>query len=115
MKDDKGSIAPLGIGLMSILIALIFTLVCVNSLYLLRHRLTSTAEFAALAEAGQGTSAVDFLELANYPTDYFVEDDSSTDHKTSQVTICSFWVAPVPFLFVPTQVKVCGRGAARAG
>jgi Flp pilus assembly protein TadG len=115
MRDDKGSIAPLGIGLMAILIALIFTLVCVNSVYLSRHRLTSAAEFAALAEASHGTSAVDFLELANYPTNYFVEDDSSADHKTTEVTICTLWVAPVPFVPVATQVKVCGRGAARAG
>ena len=115
MKGDHGSIAPLGIGLAAILMATVFTVVCANSLYILRQRLTASAEFAALAEARFATPASDFLSTSDYPASYFVQGDSSVDNRTFEVTICSEWVAPVPLLEDLGQVLVCGRGAARAG
>jgi hypothetical protein len=115
VKGDQGSIAPLGIGLAAILMATVFTVVCANSLYILRQRLTASAEFAALAEARFATPASDFLSTSDYPASYFVQGDSSVDNRTFEVTICSEWVAPVPLLEDLGEVLVCGRGAARAG
>jgi hypothetical protein len=115
MKDENGSIAPLGIGLMSIVLALIFILVCANSMYLLKQRLTSAAEFAALAEVSHSNTAAEFLDHAQYPANYFVADDSSTDQKTTEVTVCAFWIAPLPVISDLAEIQICGHGAARAG
>jgi hypothetical protein len=115
MKGERGSIAPLGIGLLSISLALIFTLVCANSLYVLKNRLTATAEFAALAEARMGLTAATFLDESEYPEDYFVDEDYSSDQKTTEVTVCAIWSAPLPIVFSVTDAKICGHGAARAG
>jgi hypothetical protein len=115
VKGEKGSIAPLGIGLLSISLALIFTLVCANSLYVLKNRLTGTAEFAALAEARIGLTAAMFLHESEYPEEYFIDEDYSSDQKTTEVTVCAIWSAPLPIVLILTDLKVCGHGAARAG
>ena len=115
MRSEKGSVAPLAIGLMALTIALIFTLASANSMYLLRNRLTSAAEFAALAEARFGMTASDFLISAKYPPQYFVDEDYSSDQKTTEVSVCAVWVAPLPVFTPVGALKICGRGAARAG
>ena len=115
MRSERGSIAPLGIGLMSILLALFFTLVCANSMYLLKNRLTAVAEFAALAEARVGKTASEFLDESLYPGEYFVGSDSSSDQITTEVSICAIWQAPLPLVSDLADLKICGQGAARSG
>jgi hypothetical protein len=115
MRSEKGSIAPLGIGLMALTIALIFTLASANSLYVMRNRLTSAAEFAALAEARFGVTASDFLSEVKYSPKYFVDEDYSSDQKTTEVSVCTLWIAPLPVFAPVGALKICGHGAARAG
>lgn len=115
MKSDTGSVAPLGIGLSAILLATILTLVSANSLYLLRTRLNFVAEFAALSEVKYALSASDFLSATQNSGSVFVEDDSSIDLKTVEVTICSLWSSPVPVLSQVGTLRICGHGAARGG
>ena len=115
MRSEAGSVAPLGIGLVAILLAAVFTLTNANSLYLLKTRLTAVAEFAALSEVRFATSAADFLSSTQNTGALFVEGDSSADSRTAEVTICTFWSSPVPLLSEVGNLKVCGHGAAREG
>jgi hypothetical protein len=117
VKGEGGSIAPLGIGLVALLLATIFTLVCASSIYVLKSRLTSAAEFAALREATEGASAVDFLSNTQQGNleGAFVESDTNLDGATFEVTLCAGWKPPVALPFEIGALRVCGRGAARAG
>jgi hypothetical protein len=115
MRSEAGSVAPLGIGMAAILLAAVFTLTSANSLYLLSARLTAVAEFAALSEVRYSTSAADFLSSTQNTDRLFVDEDSSVDLITAEVTICTFWTSPVPMLSEAGALKVCGHGAAREG
>ena len=117
MKGESGSIAPFGIGLVALLVASIFTLVCASSIYVLKHRLTSAAEFAALREATDGVPAVDFLSNTRQGNleGAFVESDTNLDGVTYEVTLCADWKPPVAPLVDIGTLRVCGRGAARVG
>jgi hypothetical protein len=117
MKGERGSIAPLGIGLLALLLATIFTLACASSIYVLKQRLTSAAEFASLREVTDGTPAVDFLEetLQTNLEGAFVESDTNLDGVTFEVSLCADWKPPVPLPIDLSALRVCGHGAARAG
>jgi hypothetical protein len=114
---DDGSIAPLALGLAALSLATILVTTCATSLYTLERRLTTLAEFAALSGAEHETSASEFLEQAG-PVGFIdlgVQSDVLDDGLTTEVVLCSTWIAPLPSLIPLPQRRVCGKGAARAG
>ena len=114
---ERGSIAPLAIGLLAVSVATILTVVAASSLYVFQRRLTSVAEFAALAEAARGVDVRDFLVNGNNAADdrLVIKRDESLDGLTREVELCGVWHPPVPVFASLTQVEVCATGLARRG
>jgi hypothetical protein len=117
LSAERGSIAPLAIGLDMLSLATILVASSASSLFLLERRLTSLAEFAALSSAESGMTAGQFVEGAS-PKGFMslvVARDDVVDGVTSEVILCAKWIAPLPS-FIKLGIRdVCGHGAARAG
>jgi uncharacterized membrane protein len=114
---ERGSIAPLAIGLALLSLATILVASSASSLFLLERRLTSLAEFAALNSAESGMTAGQFVEGAD-PRGFMslvVARDEVVDGVTSEVILCAKWIAPLPSFIQLGSRDVCGHGAARAG
>jgi hypothetical protein len=117
MKGERGSIAPLGIGLTVLLISAIFALTSAGSLYVFQTRLKSLAEFAALNEARTGLSAGEFLAGTNQ-RDYaslIVLKDETLDGLTFEVELCAAWSSPLGSFGTWGDRQVCSGAAARSG
>lgn len=114
---ERGSIAPLAIGLALLSLATILVASSASSLFLLERRLTSLAEFAALSAAESGMTAAQFVEEVSPKgfTSLSVAGDEVVDGKTSQVILCAKWTAPLPSFIQLGSRNVCGHGAARDG
>lgn len=117
MRSERGSIAPLAIGLLALTVATILTVVAASSLYVFQRRLTSVAEFAALAAVARGIDVMDFLANGNNAADdgLVIKRDESPDGLTRDVELCGIWHPPVPLLSSLTRVELCATGSARAG
>ena len=117
MRGERGSVTPLAIGLLALSVATIMTVVAASSLYVFHRRLTSVAEFAALAAISRGVEVKDFLANGNNAADdeLVIKRDESLDGFTREVELCGIWRPPVPVLSSLTQVELCATGAARAG
>ena len=116
LNEDRGSIAPLAVGLA--LISLITALMAVSagSIFLLERRLTSLAEFAALSRIESGMEVSDFL-LETQPQGFSllkIEKDAMADGVTAEVQLCATWNAPLSGYFKFASRRVCGFGAARS-
>ena len=115
--SERGSIAPLAIGLLALSVATILTVVVASSLYVFHRRLTSVAEFAALAEVARGVDVREFLANGNNAADdnLVIRRDESLDGVTQEVELCGVWHPPVPVFASLTQVEICATGLARRG
>lgn len=117
LRGEAGSIAPLAIGLGLVSLATILATSCATSFFLLERRLTTLAEFSALAGVEQGMTAVDFVNEGQ-PAGFrslVVESDELTDGVTREVVICATWIPPVPGLIQLPSRQLCAKGEARAG
>ena len=127
LADETGSIAPLAIGLASILLATTFTFVDAGSAMLFQQRQTQRAEALALAvddalTADQLAIAVkDRVELVAAASDFAGEagildfDVQTTDGLTVTARVCDLFSVPiaVPLLGPQEPQTVCATAKAR--
>lgn len=115
VKDDRGSVAPLGIGLAALSLATILTFASAGSLFVLQRRITTLAEAAALSSASSGGSVQDFLSAAA-PLPFqqlVITKEAKLDGLTVEVKLCANWQSPLRVIGVPLARQICGYGAAR--
>ncbi len=117
VRNERGSIAPLAIGLSALTFTVLLVSLCAGSMFVLERRLMSLAEFAALSRAESGMSAEEFIQ-AGQPDGFRnleVANDSRADGITYEVVLCSSWSAPLPSIVGLEDRKVCAKGLARSG
>lgn len=114
---EQGSIAPLGIGLAMLSLAVVLVFTSASSLFLLQRRLTSLAESIALSEARYDLPPEVFLSKSGGHgfRDLRISLNEVRDGLTREVKVCSTWQSPVPTFTETVTIEVCGRGLARAG
>lgn len=116
VRQDSGSIAPLGIGLFLFIIAMTFSIVCASSMFIFQKRLTTIAEAASVFVSSGGELAV-FNEnvVQRSFTALRITDQLLQDGLTTEVVACALWAPPVPFLVPLSSQEICSHAAARSG
>ena len=112
---ERGSIAPMGIGLAILSLAVVLTLAAASSLFVMQRRLTTLAEASALAVSATGGTVQDFLSAAA-PLPFqnlTIANESMIDGLTAEVRLCATWQAPIKVIGIPLSRQICGFGAAR--
>lgn len=119
MRDERGSIAPLAIGLLLMSLATVGVVVSASSLFIEHRRLQTLAESAAVAGASRSMAVSDFL--ANIPVKYAnsfsnlrVSKEQRLDGATVEVQLCADWLNPVATAFTSSKDSVCAEAKARA-
>lgn len=119
MRDERGSIAPLAIGLLLMSLATVGVVVSASSLFIEHRRLQTLAESAAVAGASRSMAVSEFL--ANIPVKYAnsfnnlrVSKEQRLDGKTVEVQLCADWLNPVATVFTSSKDIVCAEAKARA-
>lgn len=117
-QDEKGSIAPLAIGLVLLSFASIAVTVSASSLFVQHRRLQSLAESAAVASASLTITASEFLETLNVVylqkfEDLSVAEEQNVDGQTFEVKLCSNWRIPFATQFASPGASICADGKAR--
>lgn len=117
ITDERGSIAPLGLGLFLFSLIFSFTTVSATSIFIFQKRLTNVAESAALfvasdkGESANFLSAVGALNLDGLRVTNWLEDDQTT----TSVKACANWRAPIVTVGDFSRLQICSTGSARAG
>jgi hypothetical protein len=113
--NDRGSVAPLGIGLAMLSLAAVMVFVSASSLFVMQKRLTTMAEAAALSEVSNGTSVSEYLLGAGVTGfhDLKIAKESQADGVTVEVTLCASWQSPIRVLNLLRMQVICSSGAAR--
>lgn len=124
--SEKGSLAPLGIGLAMLSLLTVLSILSAGSLYLTERRLTGVAESTALAVLSDAsddlsqsleplaTAHLRDLKLSGLNGVSLVEV-SSTDLRTVRVRLCSSWLPIFPNYIFSETGKVCSEALARRG
>jgi Tfp pilus assembly protein PilZ len=126
-SSESGSIAPLAIGLASVLLASVLTFVDAGSLMLFQQREFQLAESMALAVdqaltpiqlASSVTQNTYLLEVADrFGSEAGIHDFTATtpDGKTVLVSVCAQFDPPVkiPLVGLPANRTVCAKARAR--
>jgi len=127
LSGDSGSIAPLALGLASLLLAMTFTFANAGALLLFQQRETQQAEALALAVAGEVTTqdlalAAGNSSLLTEPAQNFAAgagiiyfEVETKDSRTVSAKVCGSFTPPiiVPLLGPQTAQTVCGTAKAR--
>lgn len=121
LKQEGGSIAPLGIGLIIFSMAMMLSIVSATSLFIFQKRLTNLAESAALHAVQTGETAAEFVRQVGEGNFQNLRISNSTlqDGLTTEVRACALWRsifengAPAMFGDVGA-VEICSHAAARA-
>jgi hypothetical protein len=113
---ELGSIAPLGIGLSILMLAILGLTTSSISVFQLQARLRTLAEFAALNAAATGMGASEFLELGHPQgfKDLKLQSQTQDDGLTIKVVFCSSWSAPFAGYLPLQDRQICATGMARA-
>ena len=118
MRDERGSIAPLAIGLLLMSLATVAVAVSATSLFVEHRRLQTLAESAAVASASRVMSVSEFL--TNLPAKYAdsfsnlrLSREQNLDGSTIEVVLCADWLNPIATAFVGTKDVVCAEAKAR--
>jgi len=118
MRDERGSIAPLAIGLLLMSLATVAVAVSATSLFVEHRRLQTLAESAAIASASRVMSVSEFL--TNLPAKYAdsfsnlrLSREQNLDGSTIEVVLCADWLNPIATAFVGTKDVVCAEAKAR--
>jgi hypothetical protein len=124
--NEKGSLAPLGIGLAMLSLSVVLVILASGSLYLTERRLTTVAESTAIAvliDAGDNLGqaltplASRWLQQQTFPGLYQVElvEASSVDRKTVRVRLCTN-SRPLFANYMFSEIgRVCSEALARRG
>lgn len=115
LLTERGSIAPLAIGLAMLSLVAILTTVAASSLFLYQKRLLTLAESAALFAASTSEPAQVFLAQATNAKlgkiDFIKEQIN--DGQTVEVRLCATWTNPVSLVFLPITQLVCADARSR--
>jgi hypothetical protein len=124
--SDRGSMAPLGIGLSILSLMTTLVILAAGSLYLAERRLTSVAESTALYALAK-SSVISNQSLPRYAGEFLrvhplkglqkvsLIDASSRDGFTVRVKLCSLW-RPLFDSYIFSDVgMICSEGLARRG
>ena len=125
-SNERGSLAPLGIGLAMISLALVLSTLSAGSLYLTERRLTTAAESTAVAvlidargNLAQPLSPMASRWLATQPLrglhQVQLMEVSSVDQRSVRVRLCSS-SRPIFENYMFSEIgKVCSEALARRG
>ncbi len=125
-SNERGSLAPLGIGLAMISLALVLSILSAGSLYLTERRLTTVAESTAIAvlidargNLAQPLSPMASRWLATQPLrglhQVQLMEVSSVDQRSVRVRLCSS-SRPIFENYMFSEIgKVCSEALARRG
>lgn len=117
LSADRGSLAPLGVGLFALTMALIFVISSASSLFIFQKRLTNYSESAALYVAATGEDPQSFA--VDYGVSGFknliVKAGNSEDGLTAEVSVCALWSAPIYLVGSIVEKQVCSHASARSG
>jgi hypothetical protein len=113
--SERGSIAPLAIGLALLSLAAILTTVAASSLFLHQKRLLSLAESTALFAVATSEPAQTFLSQVTDPKlgPVTVAKEQVIDGQTVEVRLCSQWVSPFALVGLPLTQIVCAEARSR--
>ena len=118
MRGERGSIAPLAIGLLLMSLATVAVVVSATSLFVEHRRLQTLAESAAIASASRVTSVSEFLtnlpaKYANSFSNLRLSREQSLDGSTIEVVLCADWLNPIATEFAASKEVVCAEAKAR--
>ena len=124
--SDRGSMAPLGIGLSLLSLMTTLVILAAGSLYLSERRLTSVAESSALYALAK-SDVISNQSLPRYAGEFLemhplkglqqvsLIEASSRDGYTVRVRLCSLW-RPIFDVYIFSDVGIiCAEGLARRG
>ena len=114
---ERGSMAPLGIGLFAISLSFLLTTVSAGSMFVFQKRLTNYAEMVALFVVDKDASVSDFQRRAGDQEfeQLSLSEQLLEDGKTVRVTACATWTSPVLSTIEVLSTTVCSKAAARFG
>jgi hypothetical protein len=124
--SDRGSIAPLGIGLAMLSLFTVLVTASAGTLFLTQKRLTTLAEATALALATDNQIVIEGSLLAQaeefiaaVPESHLnkiqILNVSMQDALTFRVLLCVEWSNPLLSYSISDTGKVCSEGLARRG
>lgn len=126
ITSERGSMAPLGIGLSLLSLMTTLVILATGSLYLSERRLTSVAESTALYSLAK-SDALSNQSLPRYAGEFLemhplrglqqvsLIEASSSDGITVRVKLCSLW-RPLFDTYIFSDVgRICSEGFARRG
>jgi hypothetical protein len=124
--SDRGSMAPLGIGLSLLSLMTTLVILAAGSLYLSERRLTSVAESTALYALAK-SDVISNQSLPRYAGEFLemhplkglqqvsLIEANSKDGFTVRVRLCSLW-RPIFDVYIFSDVgMICSEGLARRG
>lgn len=124
--SERGTLAPLGIGLALISLTAILSTLSAGSVYLTERRLTSAAESVALAVLANSSGDLQ-EELEPLAKSYLLTLDlrglhqvnlaeaSANDLLTVRIKLCSVWQPLFPNYIFSETGRVCSEALARRG
>lgn len=117
VTDERGSIAPLGLGLFLFSLIFSFTTVSATSIFIFQKRLSNVAESAALFVASEKGESADFLKsVGSLDLDgLWVTNWLEVDLLTTTVKACANWRAPIVTVGDFSRLQICSTGSARSG
>jgi hypothetical protein len=115
LTEQRGSIAPLGIGFFILSMSMMLIVINSASLFIFQKRLTNIAEADALFIAGDGDTSADYL--ISLETGSFerlrIGDEMLSDGKTVEVEACARW-NPIFAIRGIAAFDVCSHASARS-
>jgi hypothetical protein len=117
ISQDRGSLAPLGVGLFAISLSFVLSLSAAQSMFIFQKRLTNFSEMAAIFAVTHNRSASEFQSRVGSAgfIELEVKDRRLEDGKTQLVEACALWVSPVMSSVVSAPIQICSRASSRAG
>lgn len=115
--SERGSMAPLGIGLFALSLSFVLAFASAGSLFIFQKRLTNYAEMAALHVVTKDSNVWDFQDKVGSQnfTSLQLAQQLQDDDSTVRVSACAQWNAPfVTFLSLPLA-QICSNAFARSG
>lgn len=117
LANDRGSMAPLGIGLFLVSLSFMLTIVSAGSLFIFQKRLTNYAEMAALYVASGDVSVEDYQRTVGDEKFKALQLDQTIllDGLTVRVDACAQWNAPTRPAALLQDIRICSHASARSG
>lgn len=115
-NEERGSMAPFGIGLAVISLTLILIIGAASSMFIFQKRLTNYGENAVLFVTQFGEPVEVFVSRVGSQkfSSLSISSKELPDGNTVEVTVCARWAPPVPLVAALTEQRICSHATARA-